>query len=84
MMIYFHLLGKIFFEPFILVYVVVDESDGELAVYLDGVFSVLTVVEPGFSPPPQSGTVWIDTHDTLDVKALYVNLQILQRIHQVG
>ena len=31
-----HLFRKVFFQPFVLLYVVVDELDGKLSVYLNG------------------------------------------------
>ena len=40
-MIYFHLLGEVFFKPVILFYVIVDEFDGQLPVYLYCRFSFL-------------------------------------------
>ena len=49
-----HLLRKVFLQPFILVYLVVDELYRNLNIDFNGGFTILTVVEPGFSPPFQS------------------------------
>ena len=83
-MIDLHLLWKVFFEPVILLDVVVDELEGQLPVYLYGIFALLAVVEPCLCPPPESRTVGIDAHDALDVETLDVYLQVCQRINEIA
>ena len=70
--IHFHLLWEILFEPFVLLDIVIDELDGHLTVYLNGCLSSLAVVEPGFRPPSDTRTVWVNADKTGDVKALHV------------
>ena len=82
-MIDFHLFGEILFEPFVLLYIVIDEFDGQLTVNLNGCLSSLTVVEPGFRPPSDTRTVWIYADKTGNVKALHVEIQLCKGIDQV-
>ena len=81
-MIYFHLLGEILFKPFVFFNVLIDELDCQLSINLNGSFSRLTVVEPGFSPPSDTASVRIDTDKSRYVEALNVNLQFCQRINE--
>lgn len=81
--IHFHLLGEILFEPFVLLDIVIDELDGHLTVYLNGCLSSLAVVEPGFRPPSDTRTVWVNADKTGDVKALHVEVQLCKGIDQV-
>ena len=75
MMIHFHLLREIFFKHGILLNFILNEADCYLSAYLDGCFSLFLVVEPGFGPPSNAATVWIDCNQPRYVKALYVYLQ---------
>ena len=81
-MIDFHLFRKVFFQPFILVYIVVDELDSQHTVNLNGCLTSLAVVEPCLCPPSYSALVWIDTHKPWYIEALYVNLQFCKRIDE--
>ena len=81
-MVYFHLLGEVFFQPVVLFYVVVDEFNGQLPVYLYCRFSFLRVVEPCLRPPSDAGTVWIDADNPRYVEALDVEVQFRKRIYE--
>ena len=81
-MIDFHLLGEILFKPFVFFNVFIDELDCQLSVNLNGSFSCLTVVEPGFSPPSDTASVRIDTDKSRDVETLDVYLQFSKRIDE--
>ena len=81
-MIDFHLLGKILFKPFVFFNVLIDELDCQLSVNLNGSFSRLTVVEPGFSPPSDTASVRIDTDKSRYVETLDVYLQFGKWINE--
>lgn len=81
-MIDFHLLGEILFKPFVFFNVFIDELDCQLSVNLNGSFSCLTVVEPGFSPPSDTASVRIDTDKSRDVETLDVYLQFGKWINE--
>ena len=74
-MINSHLFGEVFFQPFVIVHMVVDETEGVLKLYLHGCLTDLTVVEPCLGEPPYSCLVTIDADETRDVKALDVDVQ---------
>ena len=74
-MIDFHLLGEILFEPFVFFNVLIDELDCQLSVNLNGSFTCLAIVEPGFCPPSDSASVGIDTDQSRYIKALNVYFQ---------
>ena len=76
LMIHFHLLWKVFFQPSIFLYPVMDEENGLLQLYLHGAFSFLPVIEPCLCPPSHSCTVWIDAYQPGNVKALNIDVQI--------
>ena len=80
-MIDFHLLGEILFKPFVFFNVLIDELDCQLSINLNGSFSCLTVVEPGFSPPSDTASVRIDTDKSRYVKTLYVDVEFRQRVN---
>lgn len=84
MVIYFHLLREIFFKPFVLFYVLVDEPDGSLSFYLYGGFSFFTVIEPGLSPPSDTALVGIDADKSGNIEALYVDVQFRKRIDKAA
>ena len=81
-MIDFHLLGIVFFQPLVLLTVVVDEAYGNLLLYLNGGLAAFAVVEPCLDPPSDARTVGIDADNPWNVKALHVNLQSSQRIDE--
>lgn len=81
-MVNLHLLWEVFFKPFVFFYVVVNELDGELSVYLDGSFSFLGVVEPCLCPPSDARTVWIDADNSRYVEALNVEVKFCQWINE--
>ena len=81
-MIDLHLLGEILFKPFVLFNVLIDEPDCQLAVNLNGSFSCLAVVEPGFSPPSDTASVRIDTDESWNIETLDVNLKFCKRINE--
>ena len=83
-MINFHLLGKILFKPFVFFNVLIDELDCQLSVNLDGSFSCLTVVEPGFCPPSDAASVGIYTDKSRYVETLDVYLQFGKRVYQAA
>ena len=78
--IYFHLLGKILREPFVLVDAVEDKLDGLLPFNLHRTFSNFMVVEPRLRPPPHSGTVGIDAYHAWDVERLDVDVEFGERV----
>ena len=75
-----HLLGKELLQPLVLLYVIVDELDGERTGHLDGTLPLLPSVEPGFRPPHDAVLVRIDAHKPLDVEALDVYLKVSKRV----
>ena len=79
---HFHLSGEIFFEPFVLADAVVDESDGELTVDLHGPLSPLFTVEPCFRPPVDAVLAGIDAAEALDVEALDVDVEAVERVDE--
>ena len=79
--VYLHLLGEELFQPFILFYPVLNETDGGHPVDFYGMFAFLPVIEPCFRPPSDSGTVGIDGHDSRNVKTLHINIQFFQRVN---
>ena len=79
-MIDFHLLGEILFKPFVFFNVLIDELDCQLSVNLDGSFSCLTVVEPGFCPPSDAASVGIDADKSRYVETLDVKVKFRQRV----
>ena len=81
-MIDFHLLGKILFKPFVFFNVFIDELDCQLSVNLNGSFSSLAVIEPGFSPPSDSASVRIDTDKSRDAETLDVYFKFCKRINE--
>ena len=81
-MIDFHLLGEILFKPFVFFNVLIDELDCQLSINLNGSFSCLTVVEPGFSPPSDTASVRIDTDKSRYVETLDVYLQFGKWINE--
>ena len=78
--VYLHLLGEELFQPFILFYPVLNETDGGHPVDFYGMFAFLPVIEPCFRPPSDSGAVGIDGHHSRNIEALYVYLQFRQRV----
>lgn len=80
MVIYFHLSREVFFQPFVLLHVVLKEPHGLFAFYLHRRFSFVTVVEPCLRPPAYAEAVWIDGDDSRDVETLDVDVQFRQRV----
>ena len=78
---HFHLTWEELFQPFVLGYIVLYELDGQLAVDFDGSFTFLLAVEPCLCPPHDAVLVRIDTDGTLYVEALYVYVEILERVY---
>ena len=76
----FHLLGKELFQPLILLYVIVDELNGQRPCNLYGAFPFLASVEPSFRPPYDAVPVWIYADRPLNIKALDVYLKVGQRV----
>lgn len=79
-----HLLGIKGFQPCVLFDVAVDEPYGLFPFDLHGCFSLFTVVEPGFRPPPDAGPVRIDRYCPGNVEALDVNVQFRQRVDDIS
>lgn len=77
-----HLLREITAQPVILADTVVDELNGHATGNLHGGLTFLTTVEPRCRPPTLTDIITIHTRDTLKVKALYVNLQVGERVYQ--
>ena len=75
-----HLLGEVVLQPLVLLHLVVDEEESVLPRYLHAGLAVLPVVEPGLGPPADARLVRIDADSTGDVEALYLDLEILQRV----
>lgn len=78
-----HLCREILLKPFIIVYEVMDETQGILELYLYGCLACLTVVEPCLGEPSYSGLVAIDTDQSRYVEALYVDVKGCQRIDEL-
>ena len=81
-MIDLHLLGEILFKPFVFFNVLIDELDCQLSVNLNGSFTCLAIVEPGFCPPSDSASVGIDADKSRYVETLDVYLQFGKRIDE--
>ena len=81
-MIDFHLLGKILFKPFVFFNVLIDELDCQLSGNLNGSFTCLAIVEPGFCPPSDAASVGIDADKSWYVETLDVYLQFSKRIDE--
>ena len=79
-MVHLHLLWEKLFEPCVFPDTVVYEVHSLHPLYLHGGFTFLPVVEPGFRPPPQAGSVGIDGNDPWYVEALDVNVKFRQRV----
>lgn len=69
-----HLLGEVFLQPFVIIHMVVDETEGILKLYLHGSLTDLTVVEPCLGKPSYSCLVTIDADETRNVEALDVDV----------
>lgn len=76
----FHLLGKELFQPLILLYVIMDELNGQCPRNLYGSFPFLASVEPSFRPPYDAVPVWIYADRPLYVETLNVYLKVSQRV----
>ena len=79
-MVNLHLFWIELFKPCVLRNSVVYEVHGLHPLNLHGGFSFLPVVEPGFRPPAQTGTVGIDGDNPRYVETLDVNVQLRQRV----
>ena len=77
---HFHLFGEIFFQPFVLADIIVNELDGEVAVDFDSTLAFLLAVEPCLGPPYNAVLVGIDTDGALDVETLNVYVEIFERV----
>ena len=80
-MIDLHLLGKVFLQPLVFLYLVTDEHDGKLTAYLNTGFAFLAVVEPRLSPPSDTGLVGEYAYCPWNVEALNFNIQVCQRVN---
>ena len=80
LVIHFHLLWKVFLQPSVFLYSVMDEEDGLLQFYLHGAFSFLSVIKPRLCPPSHSCTVGIDAHQPWNIKALHIDVQFSKRV----
>ena len=80
LVIHFHLFWKVFLQPSVFLYSVMDEEDGLLQFYLHGAFSFLSVIEPRLCPPSHSCTVGIDAHQPWNIKALHIDVQFSKRV----
>ena len=69
-----HLVGIVLLEPLVFLYQVVDEEDGVLDCYLNGMFACFGVVEPGLGEPLYAKTVRVDAGNTWNVKGLDVDV----------
>ena len=74
----FHLLGKELFQPFIFLYIIMDELNGQCSCNLYGSFSFLASVEPSLCPPHDTVPVRINADRPLDVETLDVYLKVGQ------
>ena len=79
-MVHLHLLGEERFEPCVLSDAVVDEVHGLCPLDFHRCLAFLPVVEPGFGPPPDAGTVGIDGDRPRYVETLDVDVQFRQRV----
>ena len=77
-----HLLGEETGEPVILANLVIDEGYSHAAIDLDSRLSLITTIKPSLRPPTLSGIVGKDGGDTLQIIALHINLQGVQRVYQ--
>ena len=76
-----HLTRKVLFEPFVLLYEVVDELDGKLALDFDCRLAMFGVVEPCLCKPADSESVGIDADNPWYVKRLDVNIPVGKRVN---
>lgn len=76
LMIYLHLLWIVFLQPFVLVYLFMNELYGYLTVDLHCSFSDATIVEPRLYPPLYAVLVGIDGYLSLDVEGLDVYVEV--------
>lgn len=83
-MIYLHLLWEVFLKHRFLISPVKYELDCCLCLNFDSRFPVLGVVEPSLGPPPQSGSVRIDSKQPGYVEALYLNVEIFKWVYYSG
>jgi len=75
-----HLCGKVLFKHGILLYLVIPEAQRNLPADGYGCFTVPAVVEPCLCPPVDAALVAVYADKPGDVKALYINLKIRQRV----
>ena len=61
-----------------------DEKEGAFPRYLHAGLTVLPVVEPGLGPPADARLVRIDADSTGDVEALYLDIEIFQRVNDAA
>lgn len=81
-MIDLHLLGIVFFKPFVFAFFVVpDEVKGYHSGYKDGTFTDASVIEPCLYPPLDSVPVRIDSYHSRDVEGLNVYIEVCQRVY---
>ena len=74
----FHLLGEIFLQPLILLYVVTNEFDGKFPRYLYGSLTLALSIEPSLCPPNDAVLVGIYADSSLDVEILDINVKVLE------
>lgn len=76
----FHLTRKELFQPFVLLYNVMNELDSQLAVDFNSPFTFLFAVEPRLCPPYYAVLVRIDTDCALYIETLYVYFEVCKGI----
>lgn len=81
-MVCLHLCGVIFLKPLILICKVADEVDCNLALYFDCGLAALRIIEPCLGEPPYPKPVRIYAYHSGDIKTLYVNIPVGERINQ--
>lgn len=81
-MIDLHLLGIVFFKPFVFTFFVVpDEVKGYHSGDKDGTLTDASVIEPCLYPPLDSVPVRIDCYHSCDVEGLNVYIKVSKRIY---
>ena len=77
----FHLLGKIFLQPLVLLDIVTNELDGKFPRYLYGSLSLALSIEPRLCPPDDTVLVGIYADCPLNVETLDINVKVLEWVN---